>query len=698
MQLTTAKPDNLKEATTRFAWLSTYGATLFVISLTVLAFLMRRKGLATQSLWFDEADLVARANRDLGAILADFVRVGENGQLYTLLMHFWLKIAGTGEAAVRTPSLLAGTAVVPMIYLLGRRFLGGVWVGIIAAALVTVSPYLLWYSQDGKMYPLTLFMTVASTYIFLHALEKKKIGWWLAYAALTVAAFYVHVTTGFIGAVHLVYYLVGYRRLNRTESTPEETAKRRKRLLIIGVAVAALCTPVALWQIRALWDGTIGKTWFAPVGLPEMVNTLGRRFGVNRIPDLLWEGIGALFYALLVALGIFAVWKAQKSAIINSGEKSSIKHSPALLLTIYLALPILGFYLLTMRIPLFADRYLLLASPAYYLLAAWGLVWLGKKFAPAALVAGVVAVGFAVVALFSFNYSDAPQKEDWREAMRWLKTEVRPGDEILVLPGYTKTAVDYYFQSGEVPVYGVPQEILDGKDVRALNNYLFGETGIFRDKERVWLVVSPERYAQDEPTQFLLKTWFNYNSWMFSHPKVFVGAAVYGFTFKQIPGTNKDYFSPSTARQVEVFFGDNMLLEGYELVPSADQKRKPGVVRYDEKLHLTLYWRRWWEDKTNYEVRVRLLDAAGNDTGTNYSAPPLNGYYPTSQWKYREAVRDYREIYVRVPPGKYKLEVSLYPAGQPSALLPVRGTYQGQAVSGQSVLVLPLEVTVEAGS
>lgn len=695
-------------------------AGLAVTALTILAFLMRRKGLATQSLWFDEADLVARAQRDLGVLLGEMLKPGENGPLYTIFMHFWLMLAGSGEAAVRTPSLLAGTAVVPLIYLLAKKISRSTLVSLLAAALVTVSPYQVRYSQDAKMYPLALLLTLASVYLFLTALENNRKSWWIAYVGLTTLSFYVHLMSVLIVGVEVGYFLIAVWRPSKpTASDPESPgpvrsgfiqrirAAYRNRAVIALSLLTLPYLPIALWQGQALWNGEVGKTWFQPVGLWSMLDTLGRRFGVNRIPNDFWEAVGALVYAGLVVIGLGVVWRlyrrnqAVKSNLAGSKAiRFEAKPSAAWLLTLYLLLPILAFYLLTLRIPSFAERYLLIASPAYYLLAAWGLGWLALKFWPVALVAGGAALVFAGVALFSFNYSEAPQQEDWREAMRWLQTNLRAGDEIIVMPGYLKTAVDYYLKLPPgVSIYTIPQALIDGRNDPDLNAYLAAENGIIRGHERAWMIVSPEHYRQDDPQEYVRKTWFDNNTWTFHDPKVFVGVTIYGYTFKQIPGTNADYYPRQRANRTNLNFGSSLVLEGFDVIPTAgtEQARPPGQVSYDSQLHLTLYWRKIAGDNQDYEFQVRLLDMAGRDTGTNYPAQPLSGYYPTGQWKVREAVRDYRDLYIHLPPGQYQLEITAYPKGQPEALLPISGTYNDQPLDlspGDTTLKLPYPITV----
>lgn len=631
-----------------------------VAILTGLAFLMRRTNLGGQSLWFDEADLIARAADSLPNIFGNFLKAGENGPLYTLLMHFWLQIFGSGEVAVRSISMLSGTAAVPLIFLAGRK-LGGSWVGLTAAFLLTISPYNIWYSQDAKMYPLALCLTLASVWLFLNALEKGSWQWWLPYIVITTLGFYIHVMAVLIVGVEVVYYFANWKKHKAVQTRPQ----RRRSYIALGVMTLPYL-PIALWQIVALWDGTVGKTWFAPVSLPDMFNSLIRRFALNRSPEP-WESLGAYTFLILVVVGLGWLWRSRRS-----GATPNIP----LFLTLYLILPVLAFYLLTTRIPLFADRYLLVASPAYYLLAAWGLMWLWQHNWTKV----IAGLGIAVIVLTSYfalssvNYSKEAQKEDWRQAMQKLSEWVRPGDVVVVIPGYLESAVKYYFKpTASVPVKTITESLLapkaigDADDIN-LNDQL---QKTIRGYERAWVVVSPDRYKQEDPQEFIRKVWFDNNTQMFADPQEFVGVKFYGYSFFMIPGTNSEFF-PHTAK-TDLKFGNTIALEGYDIVPGAGVNLPPGTVKVGDHLHLSLYFRMLNPDKVDYEVTVRLVGKDGQDMDTNYTARPDAGYRPTTKWVRGEAVRDYREIYIKAPPGEYRLEVSLHPVGKPDAPLLVSG-------------------------
>jgi len=56
------------------------------------------------------------------------------------------------EAALRSLSLLAGLISIYLLYLLGRALLGA-GVGLISAALLALSPFALYYSQEARPMP-----------------------------------------------------------------------------------------------------------------------------------------------------------------------------------------------------------------------------------------------------------------------------------------------------------------------------------------------------------------------------------------------------------------------------------------------------------------------------------------------------------------------------------------------------------------
>ena len=185
---------------------------VWVAALTLVAFLLRRYHLGSESLWFDEADIARRAQQPLSTLVQGFTQAGENGPLYTLLLHFWLGAIDTmplaaklghlvfghnEEALVRGISALAGAASIPLMYGLARRA-GGPGLGIVSAALLTFNPFHIWHSQDAKMYSLLVLMALASSLLYVKALETNSVRLWLGYVLATWVMLTVHGMAGLV--------------------------------------------------------------------------------------------------------------------------------------------------------------------------------------------------------------------------------------------------------------------------------------------------------------------------------------------------------------------------------------------------------------------------------------------------------------------------------------------------------------------
>ena len=73
----------------------------------LLAFALRIYRLPDQSLWYDEALSIHYANQSLRGLLAG-VSGSDHPPLHSLLLHFWMVIAGQSEFSVRYLSLWWG--------------------------------------------------------------------------------------------------------------------------------------------------------------------------------------------------------------------------------------------------------------------------------------------------------------------------------------------------------------------------------------------------------------------------------------------------------------------------------------------------------------------------------------------------------------------------------------------------------------
>jgi mannosyltransferase len=449
---------------------------------------LRLTGLNRQSLWFDEIDVVVRAQRPLSEVLDTFTAAGENGPVYNVFLWAWVRVAGISEIAVRFPSAIAGAIAIPLIYVLGRR-VAGPTVGLVAAALLAINPYHHWYSQEAKMYAFVVVLAILSSIGLIEALNRNTWTHWIAYVAVTTLMFYTHVTTVLVFVAQVLFVLATW-----------SSWRGRARNWLIAVAALTLpYIPIAIWAWRVIGGGA--RTWQPDVTLWEAVRIVGIKFAANR-SEIVIEERSAIIYVALALLGAAALVARRR-----------LNESGVLLLTLTVV-PVLGIYLASLRNSVFSDRYVIVALPAYLILVVAGItiLWRHRYLWAVGVVALLVIMSYGWATLRDVNLSHTAEKEDWRSAYALVADEAQPGDVIITHPGYILTTYQYYSQR-EPELQQYETVTIPTFQVRWLTeeNMVEWITNRVGQPDRFWYVESPDRVLPEDPNR-TLEAWLTANS------------------------------------------------------------------------------------------------------------------------------------------------------------------------------------------
>ncbi|MEZ5077024.1 MAG: glycosyltransferase family 39 protein [Solirubrobacterales bacterium] len=206
-----------------------------VAGLTALAALLRFATLGAQAYHHDEIITASRILRSGFGDAMNAVSYSESAPpLYYALAWVWTQVGGTAEVGLRSLSAVAGVAVVPVAFLIGRE-LRGRDAGIAAAALTAVNPMLLWYSQEARAYSLLALLCALSLLFCVRAErrgERRDVVLWGVAAGLALATHYF--------AVFAIVVEVAWLWRRRRELMPG--------LAILVLAAAALA-PLAIHQM-----------------------------------------------------------------------------------------------------------------------------------------------------------------------------------------------------------------------------------------------------------------------------------------------------------------------------------------------------------------------------------------------------------------------------------------------------------------
>jgi mannosyltransferase len=206
--------------------------------LTVIAAFLRFSTLGAQSYWYDEAITVDLIHRSLPNMLAAIPGSESAPPLYYVLAWGWARLFGLHETGLRSLSAVFGTATVPAAYAAARVFVSR-RSACFTAALVAVSPFLVWYSQEARGYAMLVFFGTLSV-AFLRRASETRAGWWLAGWALSSAlALATHYFAFFLLAAEAVFLL--YRSADR---------RAVGTAVALVTLVAAALVPLAFYQAR----------------------------------------------------------------------------------------------------------------------------------------------------------------------------------------------------------------------------------------------------------------------------------------------------------------------------------------------------------------------------------------------------------------------------------------------------------------
>ena len=384
-------------------------------ALVLLAAALRLSTLGLQSFWFDEAFTPVHVlHPSLFKTLDSITKTENSPPLWYIVEWVSYRLFGTGEWALRLPSALAGIAMVPVAWGIGRE-LGGRATAIATAAIVTVSPIFVWYSQEARVYGLYAFASAVLILCFLRLLARPQDrGRLIAFALAGIFALLTHYFTAFL-LIGMGLWLLWRPETRRAALAP---------LAAIGVAGLALLPLISQ-------QGGRNTSWIGNWPLKERLEAIPQYFltGYNGKP--LGHSVELLVALPLLAVCALGIWRmlgaparqtgearatgaSAAGEAGGAGEPAEQRHRRAALLMLWLAA--CGFLIpLVLAVggaDYLAPRNVLGAMvPVAALIAVLG-TWPRAGLAGAALLAlGVLALGAITI---DVNLSPRLQRGNWR--------------------------------------------------------------------------------------------------------------------------------------------------------------------------------------------------------------------------------------------------------------------------------------------
>lgn len=637
-----------------------------------VAFALRVYALSVQSLWNDEGTSVALAQLSLEAITNGAAR-DIHPPLYYYLLYFWMPLVGQSEFAVRFLSVIAGVLTVAFTFRIAYVFFDEE-VAIFAAYLAAFSPFQVYYSQEARMYIWVTLWATVSVFAMTMMLKRtdgrpttddsnqqnksrqskientnsraKRTLFWLLYIVATIAMLY----TQYVGAFVVIAENLAFAAWLIFAIRDQRSEVKSQLSSVVG-RPSSVKHSFAFWLIGQLVIGSLFLPWFLFAGgqltsWPSISEPLDLSTLLWRVLNVFSIGItldpgGAILIAIAFAIVFFVGWRRAHDANTNW---------VVVTLILWTLVPMAMMYIVSLSRPAYNPKFLLLATPPFFILAARGLatiypgVFLHHRHTnwrnPFRYLNFAIAILVAAGPLTSLdNYYHDPKyaRDDYRGIVQFIDANARAGDGMLIDAPAQIDVVRYYWRGDQqlflLPRMRPPEPNATRADVDAMLGKVTRLFAIFYATEQS----DPQAIIDNRLAERAFKAR---DEW---HGNVRL--AIYGI----VPN------SRGALQAINAQVGDEIVLQSYQL----DQRE----ARAGDVLTLTLNWRAEQTPSTRTKVFVHLIDAKGKLI-TQRDGEPVSDLRITTTWRAGEIIADNYGVFIEpgTPPGEYKLVIGMYRA------------------------------------
>jgi hypothetical protein len=401
------------------------------------------------------------------------------------------------------------------------------------------------------------------------------------------------------------------------------------------------------------------------MGIPDLLSFLlqvWQGFSLGPAVELIQATPFLAGIALILVLGLVIGLASLKSQISNL-------KSQMIWLCLWLALPILLYFYVLRDRPFFHPRYIMLATPPYYLLLAYAIGQIWKRVPVIGLLSVVFLLAAFVPAIQADYFDPAGFGDDTRGLAHFTESQAGENDIVLIDVPYP---FDYYYH-GRAPAHYL------FVDIHTVARRL---TALCQGRERVfWIRWHKSDTDPRGAVLFLLDKY--------GQPQGQAGFRGYDVLWYQLP-PHGTFSLTSKVNPIDVDFADQISLVGHAYggrgagATSSEAEVEARVVPAGKKMWSVLQWQLQQKVERNYKVALFLKDSRGHLIGQDDRKLINDRHLYAPSWWLDEVVTNVYDLLVPdgTPPGQYSVEVAVY---EPESLvrldvLDANGVPQGTTV------------------
>lgn len=398
----------------------THGHRLLLGMIVLVGFVLRVLYLPQLEFMHDELSALSRLS------YSSFVELIEHGILpdghpagVQVFLYYWTGWVGTSPILVKLPSVLLGTASIPLLFSIGRQWFSSA-AGLVAAALLASLQYPILYSQLSRPYAFGLFFSLLMVFGWSQIVLRSAGG----------RRAYVYFVLGLVGCAYTHYFahLLGVI-VGGTGLLMVDRGQRARYAGAIAVALLLYLPhlPIFFGQLQ-----TGGLLWLA-----------------RPRPYFVVEHFSFIFMHSIWPVGVLISLFVAGRFAISRGGTADLKLSRLAICFLWFLLPIgIGYMYSVLRAPVLQHSVLLFSVPYLFLVVGAVAQYVDRRL----LLAGVfilMVVNTCVLITDRQHYSlmsHQPHSQFYELTESFL-TEVSDTSTVAILFNENPVYLDRYFGS-----------------------------------------------------------------------------------------------------------------------------------------------------------------------------------------------------------------------------------------------------------
>ena len=366
----------------------------------------------------DEPFTLFYAQQEFSNIL-ELLPKENNPPFHFIFLHFWIKIFGSSLFSIRLPSVIASALTACVLFLIGKN-IHSKSLGFFSAIAYSFSSFVILHSHESRVYAIFVLFHCLSLLIILRKKTEFKhlFTFCLCNGILLYSHFLSWISLAIQSALILYVFIGNWQKI--------------KAFTFAIIASIILYTPYLPLFLKRLNDSGNG-TW---VETPN----------AGKIYEIIRVFSNQPVVAVVVLLGVLT------SLILLFNHR---KRKQATVTSILFIAPYLGMFLISQKLAMFTDRYLLFCLPFLYLTSIFGLIEIIKSEKFRFILPSILIV--LLIATVDFKPSN---KRNPSKIAELIKKEKGENSLMILSPPWIKLNLVYYLNKQAF------------KDYKDFDNYL----------------------------------------------------------------------------------------------------------------------------------------------------------------------------------------------------------------------------------